>query len=87
MNYSNSRVRDYGLLGDLYLIIDNLNWILLKTCQDKCECYGVLPHGEVEGVPIVVHWLETITWTRVRSLPLSGIHSTRLAKSKLALLQ
>src|ERR1041385_3950940 len=30
MNYSNSRVRGYGLLGDLYLIIDNLNWILLK---------------------------------------------------------
>ena len=25
MNYSNSRVRGYGLLGDLYLIIDNLN--------------------------------------------------------------
>ena len=25
MNYSNSRVRSYGLLGDLYLIIDNLN--------------------------------------------------------------
>src|SRR3954462_7477542 len=30
MNYSNSRVRGYGLLGDLYLIIDNLNRILLK---------------------------------------------------------
>ena len=25
MNYSNSRVRGYGLLGNLYLIIDNLN--------------------------------------------------------------
>ena len=25
MNYSNSRVRGYGLLGDLYLIIDNFN--------------------------------------------------------------
>ena len=30
MNYSNSHVHGYGLLGDLYLIIDNLNWILLK---------------------------------------------------------
>ena len=28
MNYSNSRVRGYGLLGDLYLIIDNLNGYL-----------------------------------------------------------
>src|SRR3954469_23820042 len=25
INYSNSHVRGYGLLGDLYLIIDNLN--------------------------------------------------------------
>ena len=33
MNYSNSRVRGYGLLGNLYLIIDNLNRILIKPVQ------------------------------------------------------
>ena len=58
MNYSNSRVHVYGLLGDLYLIIDNLNGYS-KTYQDKCECDGVLPRGEVEELSIVVYWLET----------------------------
>ena len=58
MNYSNSRVRGYGLLGDLYLIIRQLKWIL-QNSQDKRECYGVLPRGEVEEVSIVVYWLET----------------------------
>ena len=54
MNYSDSRVRGYGLLGDLYLIIDNLNGYT-KNCQDKCDYYGVLPRGEVEEVSIVVY--------------------------------
>src|SRR4051812_7207138 len=58
MNYSNSRVHGYGLLGDLYLIIDNLN-DYFKTFHDKRECYGTLPRGEVEEVSIVVYWLET----------------------------
>ena len=47
----------------------------------------MLPRGEVEGVPMVVYLLEAVTWTRVRFLPHSGIRSTGLAKSKLALLQ
>src|SRR3954469_2359224 len=33
MNYSNSHVRGYGLLGDLYLIIRQLEWILLKLAR------------------------------------------------------
>ena len=27
----------------------------------------MLPRGEVEGVSIVVYWLEAVTWTHVRS--------------------
>ena len=64
MNYSNSRVRGYGLLGDLYLIIDNLNGYSKIA---KCDCYGVLSRGEVEEGTVVGYWLETVTWTRVRS--------------------
>ena len=54
MIYSNSRVRGYGLLGDLYLIIRQLKWILEKY-QDKCECFGLLPRGEVEEGSMVVY--------------------------------
>src|ERR1043165_688093 len=67
MNYSNSRVRGYGLLGDLYLIIDNLNWILLKHTKVSVSAMACFLVGEVEGVPIVVYWLETVAWTHVRS--------------------
>src|SRR3954471_24303284 len=66
MNYSNSRVRGYGLLGDLYLIIDNLNRILLKHTKisvSAMACFLVGSRGSI----IVVYWLETVTWTRVRS--------------------
>src|SRR3954470_13643251 len=68
-NYSNSRVRGYGLLGKLSLIIRQLELDTYKTCQDKCECYGVLSRGEVEEVSIVVYWMKRLQWTRVRFLP------------------
>src|SRR3954469_19667611 len=56
-NYSNSRVRGYGLLGKLSLIIRQLELDTFITQQDKCECYGVLSRGEVEEGTIVVYWL------------------------------
>ena len=59
-NYSNSRVRGYGLLGKLSLIIRQLELDTYKTCQDKCECYGVLSRGEVEEVSIVVYWMKRL---------------------------
>ena len=44
MKYSNSRIHGYGLLGDLYLIIDNLNGYS-KTCKIRvsamaCSSWG-----------------------------------------------
>src|SRR3954469_17540272 len=44
MNYSNSRVRGYELLGDLYLIIDNLNGYLktrkISVSAMVCSSWG-----------------------------------------------
>src|SRR3954469_22710543 len=86
-NYSNSRVRGYGLLVKLSLIIRQLEPDTSKTHQDKCECYGVLPRGEVEESTIVVYWLVKVVDSCTLLTSKSGIRSSGLAKSKLALLQ
>src|SRR3954462_6155920 len=70
-NYSNSRVRSYGLLGKLSLIIRQLELDTYKTCPDKCECYGVLSRGEVEEVSIVVYLDEEIVVDSCMLLTLS----------------
>src|SRR3954467_14369112 len=86
-NYSNSRVRGYGLLGKLCLIIRQLELDTSKIHQDKRECYGVLSCGEVEEVSIVVYWLDTwIDGLVYASYLKSGTRSLGLAKSKVALL-
>src|SRR3954462_15514083 len=87
-NYSNSRVRGYGLLGKLSLIIRQLEPDTYKTCQDKCECYGMLfswgsrgsIHSGVLNEEIVVDSCTLLTSK-------SGTRSSGLSKSKLALLQ
>src|SRR3954464_6687868 len=86
-NYSNSRVRGYGLLGKLSLIIRQLELDTYKTCQDKCECYGVLSRGEVEEVSIVVYLIGDVVDSCTLLTSKSGTRSSGLAKSKLALLQ
>ena len=69
------------------MIIRQLELDISKIHQDKRECYGVLSCGEVEEVSIVVYWLETwIDGLVYASYLKSGIRSTTLAKSKLALL-
>src|SRR3954470_4819572 len=67
-NYSNSRVRGYGLLGKLSLIIRQLEPDTSKTCQDKCECFGVPSRGEVEMGTTAVYLVGGRYWTRVRFL-------------------
>src|SRR3954471_13879471 len=86
-NYSNSRVRGYGLLGKLSLIIRQLELHTSKTHQDKCECYGVLYRGEVEKGTIVVFLVGECSGLVYASYLKSGTRSSGLAKSKLALLQ
>src|SRR3954470_3919701 len=86
-HYSNSRVRGYGLLGKLSLIIRQLEPDTSKIHQDKCECYGVLSRGGVEEGTIVVYWLEKVVDSCTLLTSKSGIRSSELAKSKLALLQ
>src|SRR3954469_9353268 len=86
-NYSNSRVRIYGLLGKLSLIIRQLELDTSKTHQDKCECYGVLSRGEVEEGTIVVYLVRECSGLVYASYLKSGTRSSGLAKSKLALLQ
>src|SRR3954466_10066653 len=85
-NYSNSRVRGYGLLGKLCLIIRQLELDTSKTHQDKCECYVVLSRGEVEEGSIVVYLVGECSGLMYASYLKYGTRSSGLTKSKLALL-
>src|ERR1041384_3329148 len=60
-NYSNSRVRGYGLLGKLSLIIRQLESDTSKTHQDKCECYGVRGYGLLGKLSLIIRQLEPDT--------------------------
>src|SRR3954468_8512161 len=86
MNYSNSRVRGYGLLGYLYLSIDNLNRILIKLAKISvsamvCSSWG----SRGSNHSGVIGW--RCSGLVYASYLKSGTRSSGIAKSKLALLQ
>ena len=56
-NYSNSRVRGYGLLGELNLIIRQLEWILLKLAKISVSALVYLLVGKSRGASQRCNWL------------------------------
>src|SRR4051812_47674111 len=56
-NYSNSRVRGYGLLGKLSLIIRQVNQILLKLAKISVSAMVCLLVGKSRGAPQRCNWL------------------------------
>src|SRR3954462_12931969 len=56
-NYSNSRVRGYGLLGKLSLIIRQLERIILKLAKISVSALVCLLVGKSRGAPQRCNWL------------------------------
>src|SRR3954468_8109983 len=82
-NYSNSRVRGYGLLGKLSLIIRQLERILLKFAKISVSALVCLLVGKSRGAPQRCNWLVVGNGLVYALISNSGTRSSGLAKSKL----
>ena len=85
-NYSNSRVRGYGLLGELNLIIRQLERLLLKLAKTSVSALVYLLVGKSRGASQRCNWLVVGNGLVYALTSGSGTRSSGLAKSKLALL-